>query len=474
MSGWRPSDVDPIDLTNGPKRVHLIGIGGAGMSAIAEVLATLGHRVSGSDRADGPVLDRLRALGIDARAPHDAVNVIGVDVVAASTAIAADNVELVAARDRGLGVHHRYDLLAAIGGLAKTVSISGTHGKTTTSALTALAFDSAGFDPSFIIGGDVAGFDSGSRWTGSEWFVLEADESDSTFLAPPRAAAVVTNIEPDHLDHHGSYEALLGAFVRFVTETRGPVVLCRDDPGAMSLFPLIPDECDKPVTYGLADGSDFRVSDVRARGDVTTWHVTEPGGERRELTLALPGLHLVRNATAAYGVGVMLGTDRDRAIEGLARYRGVGRRFERRGAAAGIEFIDDYAHLPTEVEAVLEACASGSWRRVVAVFQPHRYSRTEAIGAEFGPSFDGADVVVVTDVYAAGEAPRPGVSGRIVVDAIAAARPAQEVIWAPTRGDLVAALVDLLADGDLCLTMGAGDLTTLPDDMLAALTGTTP
>lgn len=446
------------------------------MSAIAEVLAALGHVVSGSDRRDGAVLDRLRLHGIDARVPHDPANVREVEVVAASTAIGQDNPELVAARERGLEVLHRFDLLAAIGSLRRTVSIAGTHGKTTTSALTALALDSAGLDPSFIIGGDVAGFGSGSRWHDSEWLVLEADESDSTFLAPPRAAAVITNIEADHLDHHGTLAALMDAFGRFVTGTDGPVVVCLDDPGVRDLLAGLTSSA-AVTSYGLSPAADFRIVDVTPGHEGVSWSVESPDGERSRLSLCRPGLHLVRNATAAFAVARRIGAELGGVIEGLARYRGVGRRFEHRGTARGVEFVDDYAHMPTEVRAVLEAVTSANgadvasrrWKRVVAVFQPHRFSRTQAIGAEFATAFDGSDIVVITDVYAAGETAIEGVSGRLLFDAIVAARPRQQIRWAPTRSELIVMLDELLTDGDLCLTMGAGDLTSLPDDLLAVM-----
>jgi UDP-N-acetylmuramate--alanine ligase len=318
-------------------------------------------------------------------------------------------------------------------------------------------------DPSFIIGGVVAGFGAGWRWTDGEWLVLEADESDSTFLAPPRAGAIVTNVEPDHLDHHGSYEGLLSAFETFVAGTAGPTIVCADDAGAASLG------TGAVERYGERPDHDWCIADVATAATGSTWSVAASGGRRFALSVPLPGRHLVLNATAAFALAVDIGADPAGAAAGIAAYRGVGRRFERRGSAGGVDFIDDYAHAPAEVVAVLGAVAALDPERVVAVFQPHRYSRTGDLWADYAEAFDGADVVVLTEIYAAGEAPVEGVSGQLVVDAVRRARPDADVRWMPTRAALVDGLDDLLRPGDLCLTMGAGDLTTLPDDLIARI-----
>lgn len=474
----------PLDLTGGPLAIHLVGIGGAGMSAIAEVLVGLGHVVSGSDRADSAVLARLRTRGIAAFPEHAAARVDGVDYVGVSTAIPSDNPEVVRAVQLGIAVGHRHDLLAAIGSTKRTLSISGTHGKTTTSALTALGLEGAGYLPSFIIGGDVAGFDPGARWTSGEWLVLEADESDSTFLAPPRAGAVVTNIEADHLDHHGDFAELVKAFERFVDETDGPVLVCLDDPQAAMLARREPAPgIGNPsmVTYGTADDADYRIGEVHQDRDGVEWMVNwnaRPGsapdgrdGDRQMLRIGIPGMHLVRNATAAFGLAVELGADARLVAGGIGRYQGVGRRFERRGVAGGVTFIDDYAHLPAEVRAVLGAASVGDWERIVCVFQPHRFSRTAAVWRDYATAFDGADVVVVTEIYAAGETPIASMTVELIVGAVGQERPDQLVHWMPTREDLVGELPSMLRPGDLCLTLGAGDLTTLPDDLIGRLGG---
>lgn len=459
------------DLSGPPRHIHLVGIGGSGMSAIAEVLVSMGHVVSGSDVTESAVLTRLRSLGIDAVAGHDAIHVDSprtgpIDFVGRSTAIASSNPELVAARAAGIEVLGRGELLAGIGDTRRVISISGTHGKTTTSTLTAVALRSAGFDPGYIIGGDVGGtgVGSGSRWTDSGWFVLEADESDSTFLAPRRVAAVVTNLEADHLDHHGSYDALVDAFGRFVGGTDGPVVLCADDAAAAALAPL----AMAPTTYGASSSADYRIADIVRGAGSSSWTVHHRGVSQ-SISLDSPGMHLVLNATAAFAVSVELGADPELTSAGLGAYPGVGRRFERRGEVAGITFIDDYAHLPAEVRAVLDATAGGPWTRVVAVFQPHSFSRTLANAAEFGNALAAADQVVVTDIYPAREQPIAGVTGQLIADAVSDASTSTGVSYVADRAGLVDHLVTTLQPGDLCLTLGAGDLTSLPDAVMARL-----
>jgi len=468
MAGMVPFDRVELDLRGAPLHVHLLGIGGAGMSAIAEVLVALGHVVSGTDIVESTTTRRLRDLGVRVEIGHRGDNLRDATHVAVSTAISADTPEIVAASARGIAVMHRYDLLAAISATRSTLSVSGTHGKTTTSALLALALDAAGADPSFIIGSTVSPYGTGSRWSDGPWLVLEADESDSTFLAAVRRGAIVTNVEPDHLDHHGSWEDLLAAFRRFVAETDGPTVICADDPGAV----LLANASSRTLTYGTSTAADARILDERHTGSGSTWQVSLPDGSVVELSVDLPGHHLVLNATAALVLAWAVGIDPLAAATGIAGYRGVGRRFEERGAAEGVRFVDDYAHMPTEVRAVLSAASSGPDRegRLVAVFQPHRYSRTASVWADYAGAFDAADVVVITEVYAAGEHPIDGVDGALVLRAVREASPDLDVRWMATRAELIEGLTALLQPGDLCLTMGAGDLTTLPDQLIDQLT----
>jgi UDP-N-acetylmuramate--alanine ligase len=362
-------------------------------------------------------------------------------------------------------VVHRAAALTAICATRRTVGIAGTHGKTTTSALLASLLVEAGLDPGFIVGATVAGLATNAAWGGDGPLVVEADESDGTFLALGATDAIVTNVEADHLEHWGGEVQLRLAFEQFVGALPGTAVLCADDPGARALV----DHAARPRTYGTDAGSDYRIVDPVTEGTGVTFTL-EHAGEAVSVTVpAAPGVHNARNAAGAIAMAHVLGVPLDRAGAALGGFRGVARRFEVRGEAKGIVLVDSYDHLPTEVAAALAAARAGSWRRVVCCFQPHRYSRTESLGPSFAHAFADADVLAITDVYPAGEAPRPGVTGKIVVDAVLDAHPWKHVAWLPTLDDVVAYLATTLRPGDLCLTLGAGDLTSVPDRVLAAL-----
>jgi UDP-N-acetylmuramate--alanine ligase len=434
------------------------------MSALAEVLVTMGHRVSGSDLAATPVLDRLRGLGVRTAVGHAAEHLGGAEAVAISTAVPPDNPEVVAARAAGLPVLSRADLLTAVAAGRRTIAVSGTHGKTTTSAMLATALDGAGLAPSFLVGGLIGGLGSGARWSDGEWLVVEADESDGTFLRLSPEIAVVTSVAPDHLEHWGGFDALTAAFGRFLERASGPALACADDEVAARLGTAA-----GALTYGTVEGADYRAVDVELGPAAVTFSLAHEGSPLGPVRLPLPGLHNALDATAATAAALLAGASFDAVAAALARYPGVARRFQHRGEAGGVTFVDDYAHLPAKVAAAVAAARGGGWRRVVCVFQPHRYSRTEALWRDFATAFDGADLLVVTDVYGAGEAPRPGVTGKLVVDAVLEARSTQAVAWLPRREDVVAYLRARLRPGDLCLTLGAGDITTLPDELLRAL-----
>lgn len=457
--------MDELRLDGSPQHVHVVGVGGAGMRAIASVLAHLGHTVSGSDLKPSPGLDRLRAQGVEVRVGHDAAHVAGADVVAVSTAIPDTNPEVAAAREAGIPVLRRAEVLAAITRVRRTVSVSGTHGKTTTTTMLALILVEAGLEPSFIVGGDVNEIGTGAVWDSGELFVVEADESDGTFTELATDVAVVTNVEADHLDHYGDLAAVEAAFDRFVAGARTAVV-CADEPHAAALAAR-----HGSLTYGTSPDARVRIVDVAVDRVGTRFAVERDGTRLGAVELPIPGLHNARNATAALTAAMEVGARFEDAVRALGRYAGVARRYQFRGTARDITFVDDYAHNPGKVAAVVATAAQGGWGRVVAVFQPHRYSRTEDLWREFGPSFDGADLVVVTDVDGAGERPRPGVTGQLVVDAIRADRPGQAVAYAPGRDELVDLLVAELGPGDLCLTLGAGDITGLPDELIARMGG---
>jgi UDP-N-acetylmuramate--alanine ligase len=447
--------------------IHVIGAGGSGMSAIATVLVGMGHRVSGSDAADSVALRRLGDLGAEVHVGHDAKWVERADVVVRSTAVPDDNPEVVEARRRGLRVWRRAEMLASLCAAKRTVGVSGTHGKTTTSSLLALILTEAGRHPSMIIGGEIAGIGAGARWdSAGEWFVVEADESDGTFLELGAEAVVVTSVEPDHLDFYGSEAAMRHAYARYVAVAKGPGVVSADDPGCVELTRQIGKR--RPlVTYGTSTTADVRIVEPITTRTGATFSVVASDCSGADVSIAVPGLHNVRNATAAMAMAHELGVGWDQAARAVGAFRGVGRRFERRGEREGVTFIDDYGHLPTEVRSMVVAASSGGWDRMVVVFQPHRYSRTEALWPDFADSFEGADVLILADVYPAGEPSRPGVTGRLIFDAVVARHPDSDVRYCPTLDDVEAMLRAELRPGDLCLTLGAGDLTTMASRMLA-------
>ncbi len=454
-----------------PQKFHIVAMGGAAMSAIAHILLSLGHEVTGSDQADSIVLDPLRDRGCRIWIGHDPTYVDGADVVVISTAIKPGHIELEAALAKAIPVVGRPDMMEALGRLRRTVAISGTHGKTTTSAMMALLLSDAGWNPSFIVGGQIRQLDTGVRWAESEWFSVEADESDSSFLRFGAEAVVVTNIEPDHLDHHGTMEQLEAAFDDFVVQASGVRVVCIDDAGSARLVDRL-SSLGHIVggTYGSTGTCAYQIVGHRNERLGSTFSIVHrnSAGEVLEtkLRLLVPGLHNARNATAVFAMACELGVEPELAAESLGRFTGVGRRFEFRGEARGVTFVDDYAHLPTEVAATVSAAAGAGWSRVIAIFQPHRFTRVRDVGRDFAVSFDGADLVIVTDLYAAGQQPIEGISSFTVSDAIRSSRPNLRVLDIAGRESLLTFLQNELRAGDLCLTMNAGDLTTLPDQML--------
>jgi len=462
--------VTEIDLGR-PRRIHIVGVGGAGMCAIAEILTALGHRVTGSDLKDGPTVERLRALGLAVQVGHDAANLGDAEVVCISTAIPARNPEVQAAHAAGLVVLRRADMLAALCRLRRTVAVAGTHGKTTTSSMLALILVEAGVRPSFLIGGDLNEIGTGAAWDNGEHFVVEADESDGTFLVLGPKASIVTNVEPDHLDHYGSYEAVRAAFARFVAGTDGPAVVGIDLPDGAALAAQVRADGVPVVTFGTDPAADYRLVDAHSGPDGVSWTLYRRGEDLGRLSLPSVGLHNASNATAAAACALELGVGIDAVRAALSRFAGVARRLQFRGETAGITFIDDYAHLPTEVAATLAAVRSAGWPRVVAVYQPHRYSRIEAVWQDFADAFVDADLVAATEIYAAGERPRPGVSGKLVVNAALDAHPWRPLAFLPHHKDVVTYLLATLRPGDCCVTLGAGDLTALPDELQALLAG---
>ncbi len=452
-------------LLSTPRRVHVIGVGGVGMSAIASVLVGMGHDVSGSDVKDSPVTERLRAQGVAVTIGHDPGAVVDVSLVTYSPAVPESNIELAEARRRGVEVVHRSAMLGAIAASRRCIAVAGTHGKTTTASMLSLILVEAGLHPSYLIGADVNETGTNAVWDEGEWLVMEADESYGSFAALRADVAVVTNVEPDHLDHYGTFDSLADAFESFLRAARTKVV-CADDTVAARLG----DACGA-VSVGTTADATYVMADVGAARSSVHFSLRGPTGPLGVIELAVPGVHNARNAAVATVAALEAGASFGHAAAALARFAGVPRRFEFRGEARGVTFVDDYAHLPSEVRATLAAARAGGWRRIVAVFQPHRYTRTRALAGAFAGAFDDADLVFVTDVYGAGEPPVPGISGRLVADAVAAADPPGRVVYVSSRDELRAAVASLLEPGELCCTLGAGDLTTLPEELIAARSG---
>jgi UDP-N-acetylmuramate--alanine ligase len=444
--------------------VHLVGIGGAGMSAIARVLRESGYEVSGSDQRESAVLGALRGLGVTVDIGHRQRRVEGAHLVVASAAVPDDNVELLAARAAGIPVIPRGEALALLVQGLRTVAVAGTHGKTTTSGMVATLSQAAGLDPTWLLGADLADRGPGGRLGLGDLAVVEADEAYGSFLWLAPDIALVTNVEEDHLDHYGTMEALTGAFEQFVASSTGTVILCADDPRALALAPAV--RAARLITYGLRGSPDVGAAGVETSAAGSSFALTI--SERRAATVQLrvAGRHNVQNALGAAAAGLALGLEPETVAEGLAGFAGANRRFEYRGTVRGADLFDDYAHHPTEVAATLEAARWGPWQRVIAVFQPHLYSRTQAMWRSFGAALAQADVVVVTDVYGAREQPVPGVTGKLIVDAVSEARPGRRVAYFPHLEEAAGYVSAQLRAGDLVLSMGAGDITTLPQRII--------
>ncbi len=451
-------------------RVHLIGIGGAGMSGIARILLARGTPVSGSDAKDSRTVLALRALGARVEIGHDAAHLPDAPAsVVVSSAIRETNPELAAARARGLDVVHRAQALAALTAGRRLAAVTGTAGKTSTTSMLTVACQHAGLDPSFAIGGDLATSGSGAHEGGGDVFVVEADESDASFLAFAPDVAVATNLEPDHLDHYGTGEAYTAAFDAFTGRIvpGGLLVVCADDPGSAGLGRRAAARGIRVQSYGRS-GSDARLVDFRPDG-AGARIVLRYGGVEHLLRLAVPGEHMALNALGALLAGVGLGGAPEALLAGLAAFDGVRRRFEFKGRVDGVAVYDDYAHHPAKVAAQLRAArqvvAGGG--RVVVAFQPHLYSRTREFAADFGRALGLADEVVVLDVFGAREDPEPGVSGALIADAVPL--PPAHVRFVPGWSDVPAVVAGIARPGDLVITMGAGDVTVLGPEVLLEL-----
>ena len=451
-------------------RVHLVGIGGAGMSGLARLFLARGVAVSGSDLKGSTQLDELRTNGADVAVGHDAANVAGPDAVVVSTAIGPGNPEVDEARRRGVPVLARAQVLAAMMRERRGVAVAGTHGKTTTTSMLAVILERAGLDPTYVVGGDLNESGSNAHSGTGEVFLAEADESDGSFLLLQPEVAVVTNVEEDHLDFYADREEIEAAFTTFCRRA-GLVVACADDPGTVR---VVEASDATTVWYGESDTADVVLEEAVVRKGGGTCRIRvepSPGVEpwAGRLDLPVPGRHHLLNAAGAVAAASRIGIQPATAVAALGGFGGVRRRWEVRGRARGAAFVDDYAHHPTEITATLGAARADGADRIVAVFQPHRFSRTSSLWRALGESLVGADVVVVTDVFGAGERPVPGVTGKLVVDGLVEAAPGKRAVYLPRRSDVAPFLAREVRAGDLVLTLGAGDITMVGSETMAIL-----
>jgi UDP-N-acetylmuramate--alanine ligase len=456
--------------------IHFVGIGGIGMSGIAEVLVNLGYTVQGSDASDNYNLDRLRKKGAKVSVGHKAENVDGADVVVVSSAIKRDNPELMAARERRIPVVRRAEMLAELMRLKSCVAIAGTHGKTTTTTMVATLLDAGGLDPTVINGGIINAYGSNARLGAGDWMVVEADESDGTFLKLPTEVAIVTNVDPEHLDHFKTFDAVQDAFRHFVENLPfyGFAVMCIDHPVVQSLVGKIEDR--RIITYGENPQADARLVDLTPMGGGSKFKVafrdrkTGDVHEIPDLMLPMPGRHNAANATAAIAVARELGVSDEAIRKAIAGFGGVKRRFTKTGEWNGVTVIDDYGHHPVEIAAVLKAARDSYGGKVIAVVQPHRYTRLQSLFEEFCTCFNDADAVIVADVYAAGEAPIEGIDRDHFVAGLRA-HGHREVIALPGAPELAGIVKGLAKSGDLVVCLGAGNITqwayALPGELKA-------
>jgi UDP-N-acetylmuramate--alanine ligase len=455
------------------RRIHFVGVGGIGMSGIAELLANLGYRVSGSDAKRSEVTDRLASLGVDVRVGHDGANVGEVDVVVFSSAIRRDNPELVAAEARRIAVVPRAELLGELMRLRFGIAVAGAHGKTTTTSMIALVLERAGLDPTAVIGGRLSAFGSNARLGRGDYMVAEADESDRSFLKLYPAIAVMTNIDREHMEAYADFDDLRQAFVDFANRVPfyGAVVACADDPELVAMRPRL---TRRVITYALTrDDADISASELQLEGFGSTSLIGRrtPAGQVEplgRLSLKVPGRHSVQNALAAIAVGLELDVPFGQIGSALAGFTGAERRFQLRGAVAGITVIDDYGHHPTEIAAVLAAARAARPSRIVVAFQPHRYTRTRDLMREFGLALSGADEVLLTDIYPASEDPIPGVTIEALAAAVNTSR-ATAVRIVPSLDALPAALAAVARSGDLVIVLGAGSIGGVAGKVVAEL-----
>jgi len=462
------------------QRVHFIGIGGIGMSGIAEILLTMGYQVSGSDLRASAATERLADLGAVIHVGHVASNAASCDVVVASSAVSAANPEIVEARLRRIPVIQRAEMLAELMRLKYGIAVAGMHGKTTTTSMIAAVLSGGGLDPTVVVGGRVDALGSNARLGTSQYLVAEADESDRSFLKLSPILAVITNLDREHMDTYSSTEDIDGAFVEFMDRLPfyGAATACIDNPQLRAILPRVR---RRVFTYGESPDADFRLQILPSRPDSdpachATFDVSLKGLLLGPFNLHVPGRHNILNATAAIAVGIQLGCTPAAIAKGLATFRGVDRRFQAKGSVAGITVVDDYGHHPTEIVATLSAARDCGYKRIHVVFQPHRYTRTRDLQPEFAAAFADADSVQVLDIYAASEEPIEGITGEALAKAVAAheAKSGKQIAYAPSVSDAIHALVAAAQPGDVILTQGAGSVSHIAPQLLEALEAAHP
>lgn len=449
------------------RAVHFVGIGGSGMSAIAKVLLEKGYTVTGSDVTTTDTTNRLEKMGATVYKGHDACNVKGVDAVVVSSAIAERNAELQAARALNIPIFHRADIIAGLMEHQKGIAVAGAHGKTTTTSMISLMLEKHGADPTIIIGGELHDIGGNAKLGQGEYLVAEADESDGSFLKLAPQIAVVTNIEDDHMDFYGTIENIVYAFKQFLQRTvnDGLAVLCADN----EYVRMLAAELDKPfVTYALNHPADYTVSNIRTKGVQSLFDVYYHGELLGEMELNVPGAHNIANSLAAIAVGRHIGLTLAQIRSALQYFSGAKRRFQTKGEIEGIWIVDDYAHHPTEIRSTLLAAKQTLPERLIAVFQPHRFTRTKILKEEFGKAFAGADVIVLTDIYSAGEQPIPGITGAVLAQEVEK-QGGRGVVYIKGREDIPEYLYSIAQAGDLIITMGAGNIWQAGEELVEKL-----
>ncbi len=452
----------------GIKKIHFVGIGGAGMSPLAKILVELGYEVSGSDRGASHITEHLKELGATVYLGQDGEHVRGTDAIVVSSAIPFDNPEVLAAGQLGIPKLHRSDINAALVNEYKGIAVAGSHGKTTTTSMIGVALDRAGVSPTIIVGGEVGDLGTNAKLGKSDYLVSEAHESDGSFLELKPHIAVVTNVENDHMDHYGTMDNIRAAFKQFIENVdreKGYAVLCYESEELRK----IAEGVDRKIySYGIDAPADYRAANIGAEGSGISFDVMHGGENLGHVALNIPGRHNVLDAMAAIVTGISIGLTPEQMAKGLAAFHGAKRRFQTKGREKGIWVVDDYAHHPTEIRTTLEAAKQTNPKRLICVFQPHRYSRTKLLQKEFGQAFRPADILVLTDIYGAGETPIEGIHGETVLEEVVE-QTGQKVTYIKEREHLAEYLSSILEEGDLVMTMGAGDIYKTGEELVELL-----